>query len=749
MALNVPLLFDRLEHFYHRAYLQQLRWDFHDLDQHVTRRQEMTRLLAKFPEPGLIAPSAGSVENISLSKQRTAYLGWLNQALANETDITEIIFFDSSGQPLFWLHREDSTGIFIPSSKRPDLSNQTFITSGLSEKPGIVLTSPISLIESTDAAKYATSMTLRFITPVFTHSQGGSASESIGAVMFNIDVGGLANAYREIHWVKNNGEYLEGKSTTSTSANAFLDYPGLNSIFNRGELGLWEKDDAQVFWLPMFQSESEGPIWVGRNVDPSPITSFTNTLKTRLLLLVIGLLLIVFFIARKIALRVDRVGIQLTNGITSMLIEDSPPEFKWKHPDELKELGKNLNVLADKHLENTHMMYTNAEQLEESNQYKSEFLANVSHELRTPLNSILLLSKLLSDKKDAKFTDDDKAQAYIINSAGNDLKTLIDTILDLSKVEAGETIVDIKSFDNTQLLKGVQSLLEPQIKKKGLDFELVVDSTAPQTLTTDPEKIRHVLLNFLSNATKFTMDGGIRLSYSKNTADNQKQYPVIYSVTDTGIGIPKEKQAVIFEAFKQADGSTSRRFGGTGLGLTISRELAELIGGYITVSSTPDKGATFSLYLPPPLLTAESPPVERQKTVMESHIPDADYSGKRVLLVDDDLRNLLALTPLLERWNIEVIAAGSGAEAIDTMKDDSYIDLILMDIMMPDMDGYETTARLRKNTAYNNLPIIAVSAKADKESIELAYASSMNDFIVKPVEPAALLLTFDKYLVSP
>jgi len=231
-------------------------------------------------------------------------------------------------------------------------------------------------------------------------------------------------------------------------------------------------------------------------------------------------------------------------------------------------------------------------------------------------------------------------------------------------------------------------------------------------------------------------------------------YPVAVSVTDTGIGIPAEKRELVFEAFKQADGSTSRRFGGTGLGLTISRELATLIGGRIEVESEAGRGSTFTLLLP-----AEIPPQDAARNEAgpaaasrgdrhEQQLPAADYRGARVLLVDDDMRNLLALTPLLEHWNLDVMAAGDGVEALETLQTAGDFDVVILDIMMPDMDGYELTRRLRRDPRYMDLPIITLTARAGKEEQQASLDAGADSFLVKPVEPAELKDMLERFLAG-
>lgn len=304
-----------------------------------------------------------------------------------------------------------------------------------------------------------------------------------------------------------------------------------------------------------------------------------------------------------------------------------------------------------------------------------------------------------------------------------------------------------ETVDLRTLLTEVIELLRPQFDVKQLRLELQIDADAPGTIVSDGEKLRQILVNFLSNAVKFTDRGGVSVRLQGGDPG-----PVCISVTDTGIGIPADKLDLVFEAFKQADGSTSRRFGGTGLGLTISRELARLMGGEIRVASEPGKGTTFSLLLP---LQMPAMPTEeggsrltgpRQDKPARESLPTANYQNARILLVDDDVRNLLALTPLLEQWGLDVMAAGDGQEALETLDTAGPFDVMLLDIMMPGMDGYEVIRRLRMQPAGADLPVIALTAKAGEEDRQHCLAAGANDCVVKPLDPQTLKLALDEFL---
>ena len=750
--INVPMIFDRIEALYHKAHLQNLRAGFSDLDQHIARRNEMARLLAKMPEPGMLLDEEGLESAPGLADARSNYVDWVNQVLVDQLDITRILFLNDEGHTHFWLERNIETGRLEAHEGELRDVNPALIEVGRKLSPGGVVTGPIVIDQSVSESSPNRYMQLSLISPVvipLVSPETGEVTEQRGEVIVYLDMGGLANAYRGNYWVQSDGRYLGDVGNSEHAGMAFDDFPGLEALFAKGELNLWKYKGQQVMWVPLFYTEHAGPLWVGRSVDPSPLTQLLHTVNVRVAIVAAGLLLVVFVVARLIAVRTERLGRELTDGISRVLENNEAVNFAWQRPEELHELGIHLSRLANTHSENSRALHDYAEELETTNRYKSEFLANVSHELRTPLNSILLLSKMLSENSTGKLSDEESRQAQIIHAAGTDLKALIDNILDLSRVEARQMSLHSEQVDLHQLLMDVIDLMRPQFDEKQLSLELHIDAEVAASINSDGEKLRQILINFLSNAVKFTGEGGVTVRLQAG-----ESWPVSISVTDTGIGIPADKLDMVFEAFKQADGSTSRRFGGTGLGLTISRELARLMGGEIRVESEPGKGSTFSLLLPlqMPVTPAEEgsrdlPAVRQDKPAGEA-IPAANYQGARVLLVDDDVRNLLALTPILERWGLDVMAAGDGEEALETLATAGPFDVLLLDIMMPGMDGYQLIRQIREQPGFADLPLIALTAKASDEDRQQCLAAGANDCIVKPLEPQQLKLALDEYLTD-
>ncbi|HXS48710.1 MAG TPA: HAMP domain-containing protein [Sphingomicrobium sp.] len=544
-----------------------------------------------------------------------------------------------------------------------------------------------------------------------------------------------------------------------------------------------------------------------------------------------------------------------------------------------------------------------AEQLALTSKYKSEFLANMSHELRTPLNSLLILSKLLSDNAHGNLNEKQVEFAKTINSAGSDLLNLINDILDLSKIESGTVSIEIGEMPMPNLKQHMERTFRQLASDKGLDFNVKFDPKLPQTIRTDEKRLQQIVLNLLSNAFKFTSKGSVTLAVRCADKGWSTNHPSLRSasraieiaVTDTGIGIPEEKQRLIFEPFHQADGTTSRKYGGTGLGLSISREIARLLGGELQVRSNPGEGSTFTLYVPleaepsavaegsairfensgavvptalptgfevnddrddlgkdpfvliveddatfatilldaaheaglkgvvstagagtlamarklqPSAISldlglsdidgfvlldllkhdpdtahvpihvvsgvdrsqavvqmgafgvtekpaereelvrvfgtlrqeAEKKPRKRRKTEAPAQprlVPE--LAGAKVLIVDDDIRNIFSLTSVLESHDVEVLHAERGKDGILILEQTSGVDVALIDIMMPEMDGYETMQQIRQRLKLTELPLIAVTAKAMKGDRQKCLDAGASDYIAKPVDIELLL----------
>ncbi len=755
VVLNLPLVLERMELFYHKAHLQNLRADFRDLDQHLASRDEMVRLLAKLPEPGSVLGNNSDTEEASIDAARARYTQWINQILRDQLDIIQIVFLDPQGYERFWLERNQLTQRWQPTLTPPDQPKREFIQAGIKGTPGNVLVSPISLDPEAGAKDPRRFMTLHLQSTI------GNREENtlLGAVLITIDVGGIARYYRNTLWVHDDGRFLEYAESDAPSGDAFARFPGLQEIFENEKAALWKGDASQIMWLPMFRTENSGPLWVGRWVDPSPISQFRNALTLRVLTIVLALALAVWFAASWVARRVDRISNDLIEGVQRVLQGADRINLNWRGPEELKKLAQDMSLLANEHGKNIRNLRLHTQKLEESNRYKSEFLANVSHELKTPLNSILLLSKLLAGK-DSGLMPEQRQQAQVIHKAGSDLQALIDNILDLSRIEARRATISEETVSLPELLRSVIELVEPQFHAKALPLSLEIAEDAPQSISTDPDKVRQVLKNFLSNALKFTETGQVKVRLERAQPQLHQGCEVRLSVIDDGIGIPDSQQAHIFDAFQQADGSTSRRYGGTGLGLTISQQLSRLLGGFIELESSEGQGARFSLLLPLEIDRQPADEISGESTSKESVVlagnedsgvaspivAPLEASGHKILLVDDEISNLLALTPVLESWGLEVTAAGDGLEALEVLEEDEAFSFVLMDTLMPKLNGYDTISRIRSQDKFQHLVIIALPGEAETNGGKNCLDAGANDVLTKPVAANDLLGIINKHL---
>lgn len=403
-----------------------------------------------------------------------------------------------------------------------------------------------------------------------------------------------------------------------------------------------------------------------------------------------------------------------------------------------------------------------AKELELSTRYKSEFLANMSHELRTPLNSILLLSRLLAENTEENLTADQVEYSKVIQSSGNGLLGLIDEILDLSKIEAGQMTLEYLNVSINEIVEEQQALFGPLAKEKKLDFVVDVALNVPSIIETDKMKVGQILKNLISNALKFTDKGSVVLEVKPHTA---RLNTLCFVVRDTGIGIPPEKQKLIFEAFQQADGSTKRKYGGTGLGLSISRELAKLLGGEITLSSKVSQGSEFTLYLPihtVASLTKPTYPAEANEaaessgpnsnkpdgkfisTTIPEAIPDdrasISDSDKVILIVEDDTNFAKSLLKYSRQRGYKGIVAVRGDEGLALAG--KYTPLgILLDIELPIMSGWEVIDALKANPSTRHIPVhIMSSHKMRNESL----MKGAVDFMDKPIAFEQMHEVFEK-----
>ncbi len=408
-----------------------------------------------------------------------------------------------------------------------------------------------------------------------------------------------------------------------------------------------------------------------------------------------------------------------------------------------------------------------AKELALTSKYKSEFLANMSHELRTPLNSILVLGQQLNDNPDGNLTPKQVEFARTIHGAGTDLLNLITDILDLSKIESGTVSVQAEEVFFASLLDMIARPFRHEAEGRHLNFEIQTDPNLTRSLVTDSKRLQQVLKNLLSNAFKFTEHGSVRLNVFAAENGWSEDHPVLgklasvvgFEVSDTGIGIPPEKQRLIFEAFQQADAGTSRKYGGTGLGLAISRELAGLLGGEIQLHSAPDKGSTFTLYLPqtyvgPSTSTASADTkaskvstVIRPSTAAASErsnerIPDDRENLKEddavLLIVEDDLHYARLLCDLSHEKGFKVLVATRGAEALELARE-FHPTAVSLDVFLPDMLGWTVLNHFKQDPAMRHIPVQMLTLDEDRQH---GLASGAFAYVTKPTTPDELEAAF-------
>ena len=425
------------------------------------------------------------------------------------------------------------------------------------------------------------------------------------------------------------------------------------------------------------------------------------------LLVIIGIVTFWVFIQRRIVVPLSRLHFRVSN-----FQKGDPIDFSVDGPEE-------ISVIADALQSVTRQSAEREVEAQQANEAKGLFLANMSHEIRTPMNAVIGLTHLALERESSA-----RQRDYLtkIEGASQALLQIINDILDHSKIEAGQLDMEQIPYDLRAELEKIEDVIALHAQQKPLDSRFDIAPDLPQWVMGDPNRLRQVLLNLLNNAMKFTQRGSVSLTVRGKVSG--QLLTLHFSVCDTGIGMDAEQLTRLFDPFTQAERSTARKYGGTGLGLAISKQLVELMGGKIEVESNPGEGSCFRFSIPSEVATESTDALELQPNL----------SGVRILLVEDNPLNQQVASEILQNVDAEVVVANNGVEALQLIAEDGQFALVLMDLQMPEMDGFEATERIRALPQHKTLPIIAMTANAMSRDRERANAVGIDDFLFKPID---------------
>jgi signal transduction histidine kinase/ActR/RegA family two-component response regulator len=474
-----------------------------------------------------------------------------------------------------------------------------------------------------------------------------------------------------------------------------------------------------------------GTLYLG--LDLSHILAARKALLSQGALIALGELLMSALLLMVLGLWLTRHLVDLTRASREVTQGNLSPAPVNEGDDELGQLGAAFNTMSRTLKQRVQDLVQAKEQAEQSNRAKSEFLATMSHEIRTPMNGIMGMTDLVLD---SELSEDQREQLQAVKTSANALLGIINEILDFSKIEAGKLELESIEFELEPLLRHCLAPLRVRAQVKGLELRSEGSGELTTRLVGDPNRLRQVLNNLIGNAIKFTHRGGVTVGWEHKPGTPQT---IRFWVSDTGIGIPVDKQRSVFEAFTQADNSTTRTYGGTGLGLTISSKLVRLLGGDITLTSGPGQGSTFEFTLPLPSaaplnLAAPAPPA------LAAHADATSPAGLNILLVEDHPINQKLAVSLIERAGHRVTLANNGEEGLHAAMRQAF-DLVLMDMQMPVMDGLQATRAIRAHEAALQLarmPIAAMTANALPSDRQACEDAGMDDFLSKPFKAEEL-----------
>jgi signal transduction histidine kinase/CheY-like chemotaxis protein len=521
--------------------------------------------------------------------------------------------------------------------------------------------------------------------------------------------------------------------------------PEIKSAIQNGEIYLSASQDSYTVYMPIQFSEATNPWSVAVSVPMSKVLANANAVRNYAIMVSLIAIVLIACILYVIARNVTKPILILSD--TAKILGDGDFDVEIEAPllersDEIGTLSKAFRVMAEKIHEQIIEMQKYTQSLEvamtesmAANEAKSLFLANMSHEIRTPLNAVIGLSNLLLDT-----SLDDKQKDYTekMRRSSTTLLGIVNDILDFSKAEAGDMKLDRVSFDVRRIFDDLSVFFEEQNADSGIALRFELDPSLPDTLVGDPLRLQQIFINLVDNAYKFTEKGAITIRASV-TEQGQNDVKIRFAVEDTGIGIGKDQMEKIFAAFSQADNSSSRKYGGMGIGLTITQQMVELMGGDISVVSAAGKGTTFTFTCPfwLPAVASESE-VHAAAIAAEDDGENAILHGLRVLLVEDNDINAMISVELLKAVGIEVRVAENGKIALEKLAEaqagQQQFDIVLMDLQMPIMDGYEATRIMKETAEYEDIPVLALTAHAFPEERERCIALGMEDRLTKPID---------------